>query len=255
MYPMRFIKPNWPAPAGVVALSTTRESGFSKSAYAGLNLAHHVGDDANRVNRNRDALTQSLPVGSTLQWLKQEHGRNVIEANQTQDAPTADASWTSASGIGCAVMTADCLPALFCSKDGDKIAAAHAGWRGLSQGILEVTAQALSVPASDLMVWLGPAIGPHAFEVGAEVREQFLHASPSSTRADIYRCFRENALNPGFYWADIYALARVRLAIIGITNVYGGDLCTFSDARRFYSYRRDGQTGRMATVIMKTNPL
>jgi YfiH family protein len=250
---MTFIKPDWPAPAGVVALSTTRESGFSKGAYAGLNLALHVGDGVDSVNRNRDALTESLPVGSTLQWLEQVHGYKVIEANQTQDTPTADASWTSVSGVGCVVMTADCLPALFCSKDGNKIAAAHAGWRGLNLGILEATAQALSVPPSDLMVWLGPAIGPQAFEVGAEVREQFLRASTTSARADISRCFRENALNPGFYWADIYALARVRLEAIGITNIYGGDLCTFSDARRFYSYRRDGQTGRMATVILKTN--
>ncbi len=252
---MTFIRPDWPAPAGVVALSTTRESGFSKGSYAGLNLAHHVGDEPARVNRNRDALAESLPVGTTLQWLKQVHGCNVIEANQTQDTPTADASWTSAKGVGCAVMTADCLPALFCTKDGDKIAAAHAGWRGLIQGILEVTARALSVPNSELMVWLGPAIGPYAFEVGEEVREQFLRASALSVRADISRCFRGNTANPGFYWADLYALARVRLEAIGITDIYGGDLCTFSDARRFYSYRRDGQTGRMATVILKPHSL
>ncbi|MFT5709756.1 MAG: YfiH family protein [Halioglobus sp.] len=252
---MTFIKPDWPAPAGVVALSTTRESGCSNGAYASFNLAHHVGDDVDRVNRNRDALTRSLPIGSTLQWLQQVHGRNVIEATQTQDVPTADASWTSAKGVGCAVMTADCLPALFCSKNGNKIAAAHAGWRGLNLGILEATVRALSVPPSDLMVWLGPAIGPQAFEVGAEVREQFLRDCITSASVDTSLCFVENALAPGFYWADLYALARVRLETMGITNIYGGDLCTFSNARRFYSYRRDGQTGRMATVILKTNPL
>jgi YfiH family protein len=251
---MTFIKPDWPAPACIVALSTTRENGFSKEAYAGLNLAQHVGDDSQSVNRNRDALADSLPIGSTLAWLEQVHGSRVIEVNQTQEALTADASWTSAGGVGCAVMTADCLPALFCTKDGNKIAAAHAGWRGLNLGILEATAQALSVPPSDLMVWLGPAIGPLAFEVGGEVREQFLCASTTSAQADISRCFRANALKPGFYWADLYALARVRLEAVGITDIYGGGLCTFSDASRFYSYRRDGQTGRMATVILKTIP-
>lgn len=252
---MTFIKPDWPAPAGIVALSTMREGGFSKGAYTGLNLARHVGDDSDSVNRNRDALTDSFPVGSTLQWLNQVHGCKVIEAKQTQKVPTADASWTTTSGVGCAVMTADCLPALFCSKDGYKIAAAHAGWRGLNLGVLEATARALSVPPEDLMVWLGPAIGPHAFEVGSEVREQFLCASTNATRADISHCFRENAVNPGFYWADLYGLARVRLAAAGITDIYGGDFCTFSDPSRFYSYRRDGQTGRMATVILKTEAL
>lgn len=250
---MTFIKPDWPVPAGIVALSTTREGGFSKSVYAGLNLGRHVGDDPGSVNRNRDALLATLPRGTTLQWLEQVHGCKVIEANQTQGTPTADASWASASGVGCAVMTADCLPVLFCSKDGNKIAAAHAGWRGLNQGVLEVTARALSASPADLLVWLGPAIGPQAFEVGAEVREQFLCASTTSTQDDISRCFRENTLNPGFYWADLYALARVRLAAVGISDIYGGGLCTFSDANRFYSYRRDGQTGRMATVILKTN--
>ena len=251
---MTFIRPDWPAPAGIVARSTTRENGFSKEAYAGLNLAQHVGDDLRSVNRNRDALTESLPSASTLQWLEQVHGCKVIEANRTREAVTADASWTSASGVGCVVMTADCLPVLFCTKDGNKIAAAHAGWRGLNLGILEATAQALSVPPSDLMVWLGPAIGPHAFEVGGEVREQFLCTSTTSTSAGISRCFRENTSHPGFYWADLYGLARVRLEAVGIADIYGGGLCTFSEASRFYSYRRDGQTGRMATVILKTNP-
>ncbi len=251
---MTFIKPDWPVPPGIIALTTTRESGFSHSVYAGLNLARHVGDDSDSVNRNRDALAATLPAGTAFQWLEQVHGCKVIEANRTQDTPGADASWTSANGVACAVMTADCLPVLFCSKDGNKIAAAHAGWRGLNQGVLEATVRALSVPPADLMVWLGPAIGPQAFEVGAEVREQFLCASATSTRADISRCFRENAVNPGFYWADLYALARVRLAAAGITDIYGGGLCTFSDANRFYSYRRDGQTGRMATVILKTSP-
>ncbi len=251
---MTFIRPDWPAPAGIVALSTTREGGFSREAYSGLNLAHHVGDDKGRVDRNRDVLRGSLPAGSAVQWLEQVHGSEVIEVSQTQSALTADGSWTSAKGIGCAVMTADCLPVLFCSKDGKKIAAAHAGWRGLNLGILEATAQALSVSLSELMVWLGPAIGPDAFEVGAEVREQFLRASSTSARADISHCFRKNTVNPGFYWADLYALARVRLEAAGITDIYGGGLCTFSDPSRFYSYRRDGQTGRMATVILKTNP-
>lgn len=251
---MTFIRPNWPAPAGIIALSTTRESGFSNSVYAGLNLAHHVGDRPDSVNRNRDALAATLPGGTALQWLAQVHGCKVIEASRIQDTPSADASWTSANGIACTVMTADCLPVLFCSKDGSKIAAAHAGWRGLNQGVLEATGRALSVPPADLMVWLGPAIGPQAFEVGAEVREQFLCGYSTSTQDDVSRCFRENAVNPGFYWADLYALARVRLTALGITDIYGGDLCTFSDASRFYSYRRDGQTGRMATVILKANP-
>jgi YfiH family protein len=249
---MTFIKPDWPAPAGIVALSTTREGGFSKDAYAGLNLAHHVGDDSKRVDRNRDVLRGSLPVDSTVQWLEQVHGCEIVEVNQALEALTADASWTSAKGVACAVMTADCLPVLFCSKDGNKVAAAHAGWRGLNLGILEATAQALCVPPSELMVWLGPAIGPHAFEVGAEVRELFLSAATTSASADISHCFRENTLNPGFYWADLFALARVRLTAAGISDVYGGGLCTFSDTGRFFSYRREGQTGRMATIVLKT---
>lgn len=252
---MTVIKPDWPAPTGIVALSTTREGGYSKGVYSGLNLAQHVGDDSHCVSRNRDILSDSLPTGTTVQWLEQVHGSHAIEAKQNRQVPPADACWTSVRAVACAVMTADCLPVLFCSKDGDKVAAAHAGWRGLNLGVLEATAEALSVPSSDLMVWLGPAIGPQAFEVGAEVREQFLQASTASTRACISHCFQKRAVKPGFYWADLYALARIRLGAQGITNIYGGDLCTFSDASRFYSYRRDGQTGRMATLIVKTATL
>jgi len=249
---MKIIRPQWPAPANVVAFSTTRPGGFSTGIYAGLNIATHVDDDLNTVIRNRQLLAAQLPANSRIQWLKQVHDCEVVEATDCSDEPCADASWASSSDVACAVMTADCLPVLFCAKGGEAVAAAHAGWRGLAAGVLEATVAAMPAAPARIMAWLGPAIGPNAFEVGAEVREQFLSQSSQEARQGVSQCFVAATNKPDFYLADLYTLARIRLKAAGIGGVYGGDLCTFNDSHRFYSYRRDGETGRMATVIVST---
>jgi YfiH family protein len=249
---MRFIEPDWPAVEGVVALSSTRVDGYSTGLFSGLNLALHVGDDVDTVVRNRAVLLQNLPAGTHIQWLSQVHGAEVVRADSTADSPVADACWSDVSGLACAVMTADCLPVLFCSERGENVAAAHAGWRGLADGVLEACVGAMNANTSGLMAWLGPAIGPQAFEVGVEVREQFLCGSPPHTHKQILQCFAELSNKPGFYLADLYGLARIRLNAMGVSRIYGGGLCTYSDRERFYSYRRDGETGRIATVIIKT---
>ena len=246
---MHFIEPDWPAPANVFALSTTRQGGFSRPPFESFNLAHHVADDAASVAANRELLARALPADTQLQWLNQVHGVRVAKAGQGESYPEADASCSEEVGTACAVMTADCLPVLFCSRLGDRIAAAHAGWRGLLSGVLEATVETLDAPPGELLAWLGPAIGPGAFEVGAEVRDAFLAAQGADQQA-ITRCFQPSAGRAGHYLADLYALARIRLNAAGITAIYGGDCCTFSDSQRFFSYRRDGQTGRMASLIL-----
>jgi len=237
------IEPRWPAPATVVALCTTRLGGVSAGPFASFNLARHVGDDAAAVRANRDRLAGLLPVGTELHWLQQVHGTTVVRAGVGGE-PQADAHWSDRAGRACAVLTADCLPVLFCSRYGDRIAAAHAGWRGLAAGVLEATVCALGGEPSTLLAWLGPAIGPAAFEVGPEVREAFLAADPSAAA-----CFVPSAERAGHFCADLYGLARLRLRRAGVEAVYGGGFCTYRDAARFYSYRRDGTTGRMASVI------
>lgn len=240
-----FIEPDWPAPSRVLALSSTRKGGASKAPWASLNLGHHVGDDPAAVAANRDQLLQQLPAGAAVRWLQQVHGTEVQQAGAGIDYPEADASWSRKPGLACAVMTADCLPVLFCDRAASVVAAAHAGWRGLAAGVLEATIEAMAVPSGQLMAWLGPAIGPGRFEVGAEVREQFL-ASQGEAAALAFAA----ATRPGHFYADIYQLARQRLAAAGLTAIYGGDRCTFDEPRDFFSYRRDGQTGRMASLIM-----
>ncbi|WP_271410717.1 peptidoglycan editing factor PgeF [Pseudomonas sp. Q1-7] len=234
-----WLTPDWPAPARVRACVTTREGGFSQSPYEGLNLGSHVGDDSQAVERNRRTLTETL--GCQPAWLSQVHGVRVVEADP-QRVDEADASWTSEPGVAAAVLTADCLPALFCDRAGTRVAAAHAGWRGLANGVLEATLDALGLPPEEVLVWLGPAIGPEAFEVGPEVREAFVACHPQAGQA-----FRPSA-NAGKFMADIYQLARLRLAARGATAVYGGGFCTVSDPR-FYSYRRAAQTGRFASLV------
>ncbi|MBE9539695.1 MAG: peptidoglycan editing factor PgeF [Proteobacteria bacterium] len=248
---MNIISPNWPAPENIVAFSTTREGGHSDGVYRGLNMAQHVGDACEKVGLNRAELTLELPAVTAIAWLTQTHGREVVEAGNSSGTPLADASWASAPGVACAVMTADCLPVLLCSKNGNKIAAAHAGWRGLAQGVLEACVVAMAIEPSDIMAWLGPAIGPDAFEVGGDVREQFLANCPAGQHTAVLQCFRGRENKSGFFLADLYALARIRLNSAGVSEVFGGGLCTYTDASRFYSYRRDGQTGRMATIIAK----
>lgn len=249
---MKLIRPDWPAPARIIAFSTTRLGGYSKGIYRDLNVAQHVGDDGAVVSQNRRLLGRELPSGIDIQWLTQEHGSVAVRAGNTATAPMADAAWTDAPFVACAVMTADCLPVLFCSENGEKVAAAHAGWRGLACGVLEACAVAMEVDTRGIMVWLGPAIGPNSFEVGEDVREQFLSNSELNQHQSVMQCFKELAGKPGFYLADLYGLARIRLNAIGISRIYGGDCCTFSDASQFYSYRRDGETGRMATLIATT---
>lgn len=234
-----FLIPDWPAPARVRTCVTTRAGGVSQAPFDSLNLGDHVDDDPLAVTENRRRLTDAFAIRPA--WLRQVHGVEVVEADPTLTAE-ADGSWTSTPGIACTSMTADCLPALFCDRAGTRVAAAHAGWRGLAAGVLEATVDRLEVPASQILVWLGPAIGPGAFEVGAEVREAFIATHPETIKAFV------PSVNPGRFMADIYALARLRLAALGITAVHGGGFCTVTDPR-FFSYRRSPRTGRFASLI------
>ena len=234
------IVPDWPAPANVKALQTTRKGGASAAPYASFNLGSHVGDNDLLVNRNRMQLAHLMP--SEPVWLNQVHGVAVANAGQAGCLPQADASVSTHRGAVCVVMTADCLPVLLCDDTGSVVAAAHAGWRGLCDGVLEATVKEMQVPAATLMAWLGPAIGPTAFEVGAEVRDAFMAKQAQSAAA-----FAPG--KDGKWIADLYQLARLRLNASGITRIYGGDQCTYSHAERYYSYRRDGVTGRMGTFI------
>jgi hypothetical protein len=231
--------PDWPAPAGVKACVTTRAGGVSLAPFDSLNLGDHVEDSPEAVLENRRRLTAAFAIQPA--WLRQVHGVVVVEADPGRIAE-ADGSWTGTPGIACTAMTADCLPALFCNKSGTRVAAAHAGWRGLAAGVLEAAADSLDAAPADVLVWLGPAIGPKAFEVGPEVREAFMQQHPQTAQAFV------PSHNPGKFLADIYQLARLRLAARGITAVYGGGLCTVTDLR-FFSYRRSPRTGRFASLI------
>lgn len=235
-----FITPTWTAPAHVHAFQTTRHGGLSHAPYASLNLGDHVGDAPLTVARNRMLLNQLVP--SEPIWLEQVHGTVVVEAQSATCRPRADACVTRGRGAVCVVMTADCLPVLLCDRAGTVVGAAHAGWRGLADGVLEATIDAMRVAPSELLVWFGAAIGPTAFEVGAEVRAQFVaqHAAADSA-------FTPNGGDK--YLADLYALARLRLKQLGVHDIFGGELCTYRDADRFFSYRREGVTGRMGAFI------
>ncbi|OWP47544.1 peptidoglycan editing factor PgeF [Pseudomonas nitroreducens] len=235
-----WLTPDWPAPANVRACVTTRAGGVSLEPFDSFNLGDHVGDDPAAVAENRRRLTAELDCRPA--WLSQVHGIDVVEADPAV-VSTADASWSATRGIACTIMTADCLPALFCDRAGTRVGAAHAGWRGLAGGVLEATVDAMGVAPAELLVWLGPSIGPRAFEVGAEVREAFLVGHAEAERAFV------PSANAGKFMADIYELARIRLAAKGVTAVYGGDFCTFTENERFYSYRRSSRTGRLASLI------
>ena len=233
-----WLSADWPAAEHIRTCVTTRQDGCSQGRFKGFNLGQHVGDDPNHVLANRAELARKLDCSIT--WLEQTHSTDVVEADPSVVAE-ADASYTSESGVACAIMTADCLPVLFCDRAGSRVAAAHAGWRGLAGGILENTVAAMGVAPEELLVWMGPAIGPDSFEVGPEVRDIF----GSAASAD---CFKPSH-RPNHYLADIYQLARLRLQSVGVQAIYGGGLCTVQDSIRFYSYRRDGQTGRFASLI------
>ncbi|MCF5468763.1 peptidoglycan editing factor PgeF [Pseudomonas syringae] len=231
--------PDWPAPAQIKSCVTTRSGGASLAPFDSFNLGDHVDDSPEAVASNRLRLTTHLNVQPA--WLRQVHGVNVAHADPSR-VVEADASWTSSPGVACTIMTADCLPALFCRRDGTRVAAAHAGWRGLAAGVLEATADSLQSDPQDILVWLGPAIGQRSFEVGPEVREAFTDSHPQTAEAFVA------SSNPDRFMADIYTLARLRLAAHGISAVYGGGLDTFTDSR-FFSYRRAARTGRFASLI------
>jgi YfiH family protein len=244
---MALIHPDWPAPSPVQAVFTTRDGGSSTGVYAGLNLGLHVADLEANVVENRRQLREQLQLTQEPVWLNQVHGVQVWDANQplSDEPPTADAAVTTQPGVPLTVMTADCLPVLFCNKAGTVVASAHAGWRSLCHGVLENTVAAMGVEPADILVWLGPAIGPAAFEVGGEVRAAFIEQDSAAGAAFI----RHDAGGADKWLADIFLLARQRLIRAGVNAIYGGGICTYSDPERFYSYRRDGQTGRMSGLI------
>ncbi|MCD9047451.1 peptidoglycan editing factor PgeF [Luteimonas sp. MHLX1A] len=262
---------DWPAPSGVTAFTTLRHgAGVSLPPFDSFNFGLNSGDDASAVRSNRGSLASLAGLPTPPCWLRQVHGTQVVRFGETAGHPSsvngktwheasdtgsphvgvdnggvpeADASVTAAPGVVLAILTADCLPVVFAAKDGREVGAAHAGWRGLAGGVLEATIAAMATPATQLQAWLGPAAGPEAYEVGAEVREAFIAGSTQAAAAFV-------ATRPGHWKVDLYALARQRLlaAGIGADSIHGGGLCTISDAARFYSHRRDQRTGRMATL-------
>lgn len=241
-----FLSAHWPAPARVKTCISTRRGGVSQGVYASLNVGMHVGDDPLAVAHNRALLAAEIPV--PVAYLQQTHSTDVVAANAAWTALqagmplVADASVNKDGYTACAVMTADCLPVLLCDRAGTVVAAAHAGWRGLAAGVLANTVAAMQVPAAELMAWLGPAIGADAFEVGQDVWDAFCLPMPVAAAA-----FTD--IGEGKYLADIYALARLVLRQAGVTAVYGGQYCTVLQRDDFFSYRRDGQTGRMVSVV------
>ncbi|GGC99519.1 peptidoglycan editing factor PgeF [Vreelandella lutescens] len=235
--------PDWPAPASVRAFVTTREAGPSQNDFAAFNPAAHVGDNADHVALCRRMLQKEIGDERPLLWLNQTHGARVQQEYQG-DAPDADAAVASSNEYACVVLTADCLPVLFCNRQGTQVAVAHAGWRGLAGGVLEATVAAMNCDPNDILVWLGPAISNAQFEVGPEVYGAFVGIHPDTAEA-----FDHSPYRLGHYMADLYRLARFRLEALGIDNISGGHFCTACESR-FYSYRRDnGSTGRMASVI------
>lgn len=240
---MEWIEPDWPAPARVRAVCTTRGGGVSAGPFAGMNLADHVGDDPVAVQGNRALLRERLGLPAEPHWLSQVHGCAVARTEADPRGCAADATVAMRPGEVCAVLTADCLPILLCDCAGTRVAAVHAGWRGLADGIVEAAVARLATQPEEILCWLGPAIGKDAFEVGGEVRERFLALGGAAAES----VFRPS---PNGRWlADLFSLAGQRLGALGVGRVWGGGLCTYSDATRFYSYRRDGVTGRMASLI------
>lgn len=238
---LEVIRPDWPAPANVHAAVTTRQGGVSLPPFDTLNLGDHVGDDPAAVAENRRLVSESLHLTTEPRWLSQVHGTATVDAAVCETGCEADASHTDQPGVVCAVMTADCLPVLFCDTSGRHVAVAHAGWRGLLNGVIEMAISNMNAEG-EILAWLGPAIGPEAFEVGDEVRDAFLAVDGGAANAFIP--------SPNGRWlADIYTLAQRRLQHSGVGGIYGGGFCTFTDTQRFYSYRRDGRTGRMASLI------
>lgn len=236
------LEADWPAPPGVRAFTTLRAgAGVSQAPFDTFNLGSRCGDEADAVQANRAELVRIGALPSQPRWLRQVHGAGVV-MQPGFDEPEADAAVSAAPGTVLAILTADCLPVVFAADDGSEVAAAHAGWRGLAGGVLEATVAAMRTPSQRVLAWLGPAAGPQAYEIGAEVRDAFVTADAAGASAF-------NATRPGHWHVDLYALARRRLAAAGVQRVHGGGLCTISDPARFYSHRRDQRSGRMATLV------
>jgi YfiH family protein len=237
-----WVVPDWPAPPRVRAFVTTRAGGVSGGEYASMNLGARGGDAPRNVERNRLIVRSLMPA--MPRWMAQVHGTEVaiLDELAPEHVATADAAVARSPGQVCTVLTADCMPLLLAHESGSRVAVAHAGWRGMSAGVIESAVRAMGVPAAELVAWMGPAIGPDAFEVGVEVREAFVAADPDAGRA-----FRPGA--PGKYLADLYALARQRLGRAGVARVHGGGFCTHREYQRFFSYRREKRSGRMGAFI------
>lgn len=237
---LKLLYPDWPAPESVHALVTTRAGGASVAGYRSLNLAEHVGDDPAHVQLNRGRLRAHLPADPV--WLAQVHGVDVVDVAHAAPGRRADGAFTRTRHTVCAVLTADCLPIFLCNRQGTEVALLHAGWRGLAAGVVERGLAALRSPADELLAWLGPAIGAQAYEVGEEVRAVFVSPQPEAGAAFA----RARA---GKWYMDISRIARQRLSARGVRAIYGGDYCTATQSDLFFSYRRDGITGRMASLI------
>lgn len=240
-----YIIPNWSAPKNIHAYTTTRLGGISQPPYNSFNLSTNVGDDLNTVLANRRKLRQDLNLPNEPCWLNQAHTKNVVVADNHASYPNADASYTTTPNIVCVELTADCLPILLCSKKGDLVAVIHAGWKGIVNGVIEATIHALPINPAELIAWLGPAIGPNSFAVGEDVREQFINFDAKAQNA-----FRPIANHKWLF--DIYFLGKQRLNNCGIFTIYGGEFCTYSAPEKFFSFRRSAKTGRMASLIWKT---
>jgi YfiH family protein len=239
---IELISADWPAPANIRAFTTTRLGGVSQPPYESFNLATHVHDDPLAVQQNRERLAGALSLPSEPAWLEQVHSNRIVSISEYTEPVEADGGITQIPGEVCVVLTADCLPVLLCNRAGTQVAAVHAGWKGLADGIVENAVDMFTDKPDDVLVWLGPAIGPHAFEVGEEVRSAFMAHDQGCADAFV-------PTSEGKWLADLYRVTRQRLGMLGVGMVFGGGLCTYSDVRRFYSYRRDGVTGRMASLI------
>lgn len=250
-YPFASVAPQWPAPPNIVAFTSCRQGGFSAAPYDEFNLGQHVGDDPESVRRNRQQLLSACQGLQGIQWLQQVHGSATVYTDGEGTEPQADAVYTDQAGIACAVMTADCLPVLLCDDRGQQVAAVHAGWRGLAAGVIESAVDSFEAAPGQLMAWLGPAISQEYFEVGAPVREQFLSTASAVDKPALEAAFVASSQRDGHFFADLYSLAKIRLSALGITAIYSGKHCCYRDSSRFFSYRREGVTGRMVSLIYK----
>ena len=247
-----FLLPDWPAPANIRATVTTRIGGISEAPYASFNLGGHVGDEDYAVHHNRKLLAEDIGGSTAFQWVRQVHGADVLVLDNglVDEGREADAIYTQQENIACGVLTADCLSVFFCDDEGQEIAVAHAGWRGLAGGVLQNTLAQFDADPARILAWIGPAIGPCHFEVGADVRDAILDMDITEIDFEESILFQEGDA-PGKWMADLFAIAKIVLAAQGVKQIYGEPLCTWCEFDRFYSYRRDGETGRFASIIWK----